>query len=112
MIAQRQSGTGFRKLDAHHRAHQVDAAVRPVRARSKGNYEDPDHEADQDGHEHQLDTAMLGRGRHPLIIYRGYNAASQTILSAPRIPLEQIADPLDLNITSSAHRLVRHPTEL
>jgi len=75
VIAQRQSGTGFRKLDAHHRAHQVDAAIPAVRARSKGNYEDPDHEADQDGHEHQLDTAVLGRGRHPLIIYRGCNAS-------------------------------------
>ena len=29
MIAQRQSETGFRKLDAHHRAHQVDMAIRP-----------------------------------------------------------------------------------
>ena len=29
MIAQRQSETGFRELDAHHRAHQVDTAIPP-----------------------------------------------------------------------------------
>ena len=93
MIAQRQSGTGSRELDAHHRAHQVDAAIPAVRARSKGNYEDPDHEADQDGHEHQLDTAVLGRGRHPLIIHRGCNASITEQPCLPRIPPEQIARP-------------------
>jgi hypothetical protein len=43
-------------------------------ARSERDHDDPDHEDDQDGHEQQLDASMLGRGRHPLIIYRGCNA--------------------------------------
>ena len=84
MIAQRQSGTRFRKLDAHHRAHQVRYGHPAVRARSKGNHEDPDHEADQDGHERQLDTAVLGRGRHSLIIYRGCNASITDNSVCPR----------------------------
>ena len=72
------------------KAFDVHAAVR---ARSKGNHKDPDHEADQDGHEHQLDTAVLGRGRHPLIIHRGCNASITEQPCLPRIPPEQIARP-------------------